>query len=49
MPILMPALMKMMNPERMVGPDHRYTIDWATPIAEQSPPPRATDVSRRRR
>ncbi|GAA1654476.1 FAD-dependent oxidoreductase [Actinoplanes couchii] len=30
MPVVMPALVKLMSPERTIGPDHRYTIDWAS-------------------
>ena len=33
MPLLMPLLMKTaMNPEKTIGPEQRYTIDWDAPV-----------------
>ncbi|MEV4759238.1 FAD-dependent monooxygenase [Micromonospora sp. NPDC049559] len=33
MPVLMPMMVKVaMNPEKMLGPEHRYTIDWDAPV-----------------
>jgi len=36
MPLLMPLLMKTaMNPERTIGPEQRYIIDWDTPVTAE--------------
>jgi hypothetical protein len=33
MPLLMPLLMRTaMNPERTIGPEQRYVIDWDAPV-----------------
>ena len=33
MPLLMPLMMKAaMNPEKTIGPEQRYVIDWDTPV-----------------
>jgi 2-polyprenyl-6-methoxyphenol hydroxylase-like FAD-dependent oxidoreductase len=33
MPVLMPLLMKLaMNPEKTIGPEQRYVIDWDAPV-----------------
>jgi hypothetical protein len=34
MPILMPLFMKVvMKPEKTIGPEQRYRIDWDAPVA----------------
>ena len=47
MPLLMPLLMKTaMNPEKTIGPEQRYLIDWDAPVTAD---PALHRASRRRR
>ncbi|MEU7915494.1 hypothetical protein [Microbispora bryophytorum] len=39
MPLLMPLMLKtFMNPDKTVGPEQRYRIDWNTPVGAVAPP-----------
>ena len=38
MQLLMPPMFRMMNPEKSLGPEQRYEIDWAATVPVQMVP-----------